>query len=175
MAEYLIFLPIAYGAWYKSQYDRVKKLPAKAKDESSEAVWMHDNLNAYLDEGPLTPLQFAPGDQYEYELYDPQGPITDKVERLAGRSQDQLMAIADHSRTRETLVMGLAGEYFKPRQELLTRDVDQPRTLVSLVPGGYFDELINTGVRYWDRPVPRSTGIDRYYPNYYANSWIYKP
>lgn len=171
----LAALPIAYVMYLRSNYDNLRGNPQTAVDASKDSFWPHDNLNLYIDEGPLLPVQFFPGDQYEYSLKNPLGTISDQVRSLEGSPQEQLMTIANWSRTKDQYIMGLSSEFMKPRQEIQTRSVDQHRTLVSLYPGDYFDEHVKTGVRYWDRPVPRSTGIDRYYPSYYSVPFVYRP
>lgn len=169
----LFAAPFALAIYYRRQNSEFLDKPARVKENSKDSVWMSDNLTLYIDEGPMLPVQFMPGDQYEYNLDEPIGSITNQVQALEGDSDAQLMTIANHARERETYVMGLSEDYFKPRQELLTRQVDQPRTLVSLYEGGWFEENVENGVRYWDAPLPRSIGKERWYPTQYADSLVY--
>lgn len=166
-------MPLGLAYLYQRRYNKFRKLPQELVENSKDSAWMHDNLTMYIDEGPMLPVQFMPGDQYEYNLDYPIGSITNQLQSLQGDSDAQIMAIAKHSREREKYVMGLSQEYFKPRQEIMTRNVNQPRVLVSLYPGGWFEENVTSGIRYWDSPLPRSLGKDRWYPPTISDSMVY--
>ena len=87
-----------------------------------------------------------------------------------------LQILADHEAAKDRAVMSAYTEFLKPRSEIVVRSVNQPVTLVNILkPGTAVDKKVKGGIRFWDQPVPRSTGIDRYYKRDVTVPWYLTP
>lgn len=170
MSEYILLLaPIAVAAYYSGSKSnsRVDNVPVNDS-------WTSKNTWIYLED-PLNAPKVLDGDHYEYSLESPAGP----VQRSMQAEADPIKALAmlgDHEAARDVRVQQAWKAFTKPRSEIQFRSVNQPITTVHILkPGGIVDQNVKTGNRFWDQPVPRSTGIDRYYKRRETVPWYLVP
>lgn len=171
----LLIAPIAAAAYYSGGS---QKSPESIKRSSgyngSEADWIPKNTWVYL-EHPITMPYAIPGDSDQISLEKPMGPVTEPMSKESNPVK-ALAILAKHESEKDRAIVRLWREFLRPTREIITRSVDQPITQVNILqPGTIVDRQVTTGNRFWDRPVPRSTGIDRYYKRNTTVPWYLVP
>jgi hypothetical protein len=175
IAALLVCSPILIASYYSGGSVKSSKNVERSNgDTGSEADWISKNNWVYLEQ-PVITIRALPGDGDQISLDRPVGPI-----QQAMSEQDNpvkaLTILAKHESEKDRAVVSLWHEFFKPSREIVTRSVDQPITSVHILkPGTAVDKAVNTGNRFWDQPVPRSTGIDRYYKRTTTVPWYMVP
>jgi hypothetical protein len=175
MMPLLLITPIAVAAYYSGRSSKSSKnVERSTGDTGSEADWIPRNTWTYL-ENPITMPKAIQGDSDQISLERPMGAVQQSV----SEQDDPIKAlgiIVKHESERDRAVVSLWHEFFKPHREIITRGVDQPITLVNVLqPYGVVDRSVPMGNKYYDRPVPRSTGIDRYYKRDQTVPWYLVP
>ena len=155
----IVMAPIAAAAYYSS-------LDAKAADVEKKAEpkkdWVTDNTWVYLQE-PILASRSIPGDFMEYDQYNPTGPVQKAVSSEKNPIK-ALSILGDYSKRTDKETMNMWKDYVNPRKEVNIRYADRPVTLVNIMsPGSSIDKMITTGNKFYDQPVPRWTGTDRYH------------
>ena len=164
MEALIALVPLGYGIYYLTRPSKSDvAVERDAGEYDQERAWTPTNRLHYTDI-PFNSAKVLPGDHFQYSLHDPHGPIQKAMEGAS--SPEQALAIlTDHEMDRDIQVQNKWKDFAKPNAEISTRTLDTPITQVTFLGHGTEAErLITTGARFWDRPVPRSTGIDRYYP-----------
>jgi hypothetical protein len=175
MMSLLLITPILAAAYYSGKSSKSSKNVERSTGEvGSEADWVPKNTWVYL-ESPITMPKAIPGDSDQISLERPLGTIQQSV----SEEKDPVKAlgmIVKHEIEKDKAVVSLWHEFFKPSREIITRSVDQPITLVNVLqPYGLVDQQVPTGNKFYDRPIPRSTGIDRYYKRTQTVPWYLVP
>lgn len=159
----VLIAPIAALAYYSgASLKSDAAVKRSTQGVGSEADWIPKNTWTYL-ENPITMPKAIPGDSDQISLERPLGPV-----QKAMSEQDKPIAalsiLVKHEMEKDRKIVALWPEFLKPTREIITRGVDQPITLVEVLqPEGLVDKQVPMGNKFYDRPVPRSTGIDRYY------------
>lgn len=155
--------PVLLAAYYSGGSAKsAQNVERSTGGAGSEADWIPRNTWVYL-ENPIVMPKAIPGDSDQINLERPLGPVQ---QAMADQSNpvDAMKVLAKHESEKDRAIVGLWTEFFKPTREIITRSVDQPITQVHILkPGTMVDKNVTQGNRFWDQPVPRSTGIDRYY------------
>lgn len=169
----LLIAPIA-GAAYLSMPPKSDSAVARNTDDMSSGSSISKNIWVYLED-PLPMPRVIPGDHYEFSPTNPQGSV--QAAMAAEENPTRALAILGaHESAKDKTVQSLWTEFVKPKVEIQTRSVDQLITTVNFAkPGTWVDEKVTTGNRFWDQPVPRSTGIDRYYKRRQTVPWYLVP
>lgn len=171
----ILIAPIAAAAYYSgSSVKSSRNIERSTGNAGSEADWIPKNTWVYL-ETPVTMPKAIPGDSDQISLERPLGP----VQKDMSEQDNPIKAIgimAKHEMEKDRAIVSLWHEFFKPSREIITRSVDQPITQVLVLqPEGLVDRAVPTGNKFYDRPVPRSTGIDRYYKRTQTVPWYLVP
>lgn len=169
----LLITPIVVAAYYTGRSLKSQKLES-SKTAVSDSDYIPRNNWVYL-EHPIIMPKSLPGDGDQISLDRPVGTVQDAM----SQQKDPIAALgilATHEASKDRAIIGLWKEFFRPTREILTRSVDQPITNVNILKaGGPVDRSVTTGSRFWDAPVPRSTGIDRYYKRDQTVPWYLIP
>ena len=175
MMPVLLIAPIAAAAYYSGTSPKSSKNVEKSTgDVGSKADWVSENTWVYLED-PINIKKAIPGDADQISLERPLGPVQDDMSNQKNPMQ-AISILAKHEMERDKAVVALWHEFFKPKREIITRTVDQPITLVNVLqPYGVVDRSVPMGNKFYDRPVPRSTGIDRYYKRTQTVPWYLVP
>jgi hypothetical protein len=171
----IILAPLGALAYYSSQGiksdQKAEKDTAKNRPNGS---WVSDNTWVYLED-PLGGPRTYPGDYMEYDLQAPYGPVQKSME-TAKTPVQALAILGDYSARKDNVSMNAWTEYVKPKREIAERDLTMPITQVVIAQAGSQpDREIKLGSRFYDRPVPRWTGTDRYYKRKVTIPWYLTP
>lgn len=171
----IILAPLGALAYYSSQGLKGDlKSEEEAKKYKSQNTWVPDNVWVYLED-PLTGPRTYPGDYMEYDLKAPYGPVQKDMEN-AETPVKSLAILGDYSARKDKVTMGAWTEFVKPRREIHQRSTDLPITQVKIMsPGSKFDREVKLGSRFYDQPVPRWTGTDRYHKRLITVPWYLTP
>lgn len=166
----LLIAPIGVVAYYMAKGPKVREVKKdKDTDDSiSRNTWV------YLEHGIFAPKSIY-GDLDQISREKPEGPVSHAMSVQENPTR-ALQILADHEAAKDRAVMSAYTEFLKPRSEIVVRSVNQPVTLVNILkPGTAVDKKVKGGIRFWDQPVPRSTGIDRYYKRDVTVPWYLTP
>lgn len=171
----VIISPILVAAYYSGgSLKSSQKVAESTKNLGTEGDYVPRNTWVYL-ETPIFMPKSITGDSDQISLERPAGPIQDAMSQQENPVQ-ALGILAKHESEKDRAIIGLWKEFFKPSREIITRGVDQPITQVNILqPGTAVDKVVTQGNRFWDQPVPRSTGIDRYYKRDQMVPWYLVP
>ena len=173
MLPFLVVLPIAYIAYTSGEKSAAPVETKQAKRDEDQLISYNNWI--YLED-PLLAPKVLPGDNYEYTWQNPMGPIQGQMQANNEDPVKALAVLGTYEAMKDRHVLNLWRDFAKPRYEITTRSVDAKPTLVNILqPGGAADQNVHNGVRFWDQPVPRSTGIDRYYPRIQTVPWYLQP
>lgn len=158
-----LLAPLAAVAIYSNQDSKSDiKSEKEASEKESKNHWVSDNIWVYLED-PIGPPRTLPGDYLEYDAVKPMGPVQESMQN----TQDPVKALSimgDYMKEKDKTVMEMWKEFIKPKREIQTRSTSLPITQVNILNrGGTVDKEVSFGNRYYDAPVPRWTGTDRYY------------
>lgn len=160
MIGFLLLAPLVYVAYQMGSNKTDGAV--EAHQGGKESDWISHNLYLY-SETPFQNSKVAPGDHDQYSLVDPHGPVQKAMQGSASL-QDAFLKMVDYEKSREKHVLARWKDFVKPHNEIMVKTTDQPITQVHILkPGTGVDGVVNTGARFWDQPVPRSTGIWNYY------------
>lgn len=166
----LLVAPIGVVAYYMARGPKVQEVKKSADHDDS----ISKNTWVYLEDGIRAPKVIY-GDLDQVSRERPEGPVSRAMSEQTN-PVDALKILAQHEASKDRAVMGLYTEYLKPRREIMVRTIDQPITSVHILkPGTALDKQVTTGARFWDQPVPRSTGTDRYYKRDVTVPWYLVP
>jgi hypothetical protein len=170
LSSAIIIAPVLAFAYYSRTPDQsVKKAEPK-----SDKDWIPQNVRMYLRD-PILVQKAIYGDSDQISLEHPVGPVS---EAMSAQSNpvDALNILGKHELEKDRTVIRLWPDFVKPTREVVFRSVDQPIVSVNILkPGTLVDKNVQTGNRFWDQPVPRSTGIDRYYKRVETVPWYLVP
>lgn len=171
----IILAPLVGLAYYTSQG---LKGDLKAEEDFAkirpQGSWVSDNTWVYLED-PINGPRTYPGDYMEYDLNSPYGPVQKAMEEQEN-PVDALAILGNYGAARDRSAMNAWTEYAKPRREIIDRSVDMPITQVTIMQeGSQPDREIKLGARFYDKPVPRWTGTDRYHKRMVTVPWYLTP
>ena len=171
----IILAPLGALAYYSGQGLKGDlKSEAEAKKHRAQGSWVSDNVWVYLED-PLAGPRTYPGDYMEYDLKAPYGPVQKDME-IAETPVKSLAILEVYSARRDKVTMEAWTEFVKPRREIVQRSTDLPITQVKIMaPGSAIDREVKLGSRFYDKPVPRWTGTDRYHKRLVTVPWYLTP
>lgn len=175
MSALLVLAPIAVAAYLSGpQAKSDLNIKRSQGDAGTPADWVPRNVVEYCRD-PILTQKAIYGDSDQISLEHPAGPVSDAMSSESNPVK-ALNILAEHEIQKDRTVVSLWKEFIRPTREIVVRTVDRPLTQVNILqPGALVDQRVKTGVRFWDRPVPRSTGIDRYYPRKETIPWYAVP
>lgn len=161
--NFLPLVPFAVvGYLYASSLKEGKEVRTTNKEPNVEASWIPQNNWVYL-EHPIVMPKALTGDADQINLERPLGPVQESMQKQKN-PVDAISVLAQHEAAKDRAIVSMWREFIRPTREIVTRSVDQPITLVNVLePGTELDKLVPQGNKFYDRPVPRWTGTDRYY------------
>lgn len=159
MQTAIVLAPLAAVAWYSSQ--GTKSNVQNTKKTNADQSWISDNVWVYLED-PVSAPRTIPGDYMEYDIAQPWGPVQQSMSEQSSPVA-ALAILGNHESRKDKLVSNLWTEFVKPRREIATRSVNLPVTQISFLSDGSQLTDAQGGSRFYDAPVPRWTGTDRYY------------
>lgn len=171
----IILAPLGALAYYSSQGVKSdKKAEQDTKRYRSQGSWVSDNTWVYLED-PLKGPRTYPGDYMEYDLQAPYGGVQKSMEN-AKTPVEALAILGKYSADKDNVSMNAWTEYVKPKREIMERDLTMPITQVQIIGAGSMpDREIKLGSRFYNQPVPRWTGTDRYHPRKVTVPWYLTP
>lgn len=167
-----ILAPLAAVAYYSSQGTK-SDVQNVRKQDPKDQTWISDNIWTYLQD-PIVETRTIPGGIYEYDIAQPLGP----VQKSMSEESDPVNALAiygKHLSDTEKLVQGLWTDFLRPRREIFTRSTSLPPVTINIMDEDSPMNNLVGGYKFYDRPVPRWTGTDRYYTPAITVPYIHTP